>query len=76
MKEEKHNHVRQTNIEILRIIAIFMIIVFHYVLHDEWKFETGTINQMIIETFLILGELGVNLFMLITGYFMIERERK
>lgn len=67
---------RQSNIEILRIISIFMIIIFHYTLHGGWKYETGTTDQMMIKTFLIFGELGVNLFMLITGYFMIERERK
>lgn len=67
---------RQSNIEILRIIAISMIIIFHYTLHGGWQFDTGTTDQIIVKIFLVLGELGVNLFMLITGYFMIERKRK
>lgn len=64
---------RQSNIELLRIIAIIMIICFHYVYKGGFEFETFTFNKFTVKTFWLFGELGVNLFMLITGYFMIYK---
>ncbi len=68
--------VRQSNFEWLRIVAILMILCFHYALKGGWSFETGTMERFVQKLFLILGELGVNLFMLITGYFMINGKRR
>lgn len=64
---------RQSNIELLRILAIIMIISFHYVYKGGFEFETFTLNKFIVKVFWLFGELGVNLFMLITGYFMINK---
>ena len=62
---------RKSNFEILRIIAILLIISFHYVFKRGYGFYTLTFNTFIIKSFYFFGELGVNLFILITGYFMI-----
>lgn len=64
---------RKSNIELLRIIAIFLIIVFHCVYKSGFSFEQDlSTNKLIVKTFYMFGELGVNLFFLIMGYFMIN----
>ena len=62
---------RQSNIELLRIVAMVFIIAHHYALHGGIYYNTT--DNIISATFLVaLGKLGVNLFVLITGYFMIN----
>lgn len=53
-----------------------MIISFHYVYKGGFYFETISLNFLIVKAFWFLGELGVNLFVLIMGYFMINSEFK
>ena len=60
---------RKSNIELLRIIATILIIMFHYVYKSNYTYQILNINSFIIKSFYFLGELGVNLFILITGYF-------
>lgn len=67
---------RQSNFEVLRIFAIFMIVCFHFALKGGWDFKAGSVLCFEKNVFLILGELGVNIFMLITGYFMCEKMRR
>ena len=62
---------RQSNIELLRIIAMLLIISFHYVFHSGYVFEQLNYNSFIVKTFYFFGELGVNIFFLITGYFLV-----
>ena len=62
---------RQSNIELLRIIAILFIISFHYVYKSGYVLTDLNITSLTIKSFWFLGELGVNLFVLITGYFLI-----
>lgn len=63
---------RQANIEALRIVSMLLIISFHYVYKGGFTEDIPLISQYIIKTFWMFGELGVNCFMLITGYFMVE----
>lgn len=63
---------RASNIELLRIIAMLLIIAFHYAVKSGFWFETVTVNKMLMNVTEMFGELGVNLFILITGYFMIN----
>ena len=65
---------RLSNFELLRIIAILLIISFQYVFKSGYSFETINLNSYIIKLFWLFGELGVNLFMLITGYFIINQK--
>lgn len=60
---------RKSNIELLRIVSMLLIIVFHYVYKGGFEFGELTINKFIVKTCWFFGELGVNLFVLITGYF-------
>lgn len=64
---------RNSTFELLRIISILLIIIFHYSSKGGY---VGNTNPYSIGVFLSFGELGVNLFMLITGYYMINTNRK
>lgn len=62
---------RESNTELLRIVSIFMIIVFHCAFKSGFSFGPGfSFNKLTVKFLWMLGELGVNLFMLISGYYM------
>lgn len=64
---------RDSSIEILRIIAMFFIVFYHYIIHGGFDLDTSelSINKYILQIFQ-LGKVGVDIFVLITGYFMIH----
>lgn len=64
---------RKSNMELLRIVSMAMIVVFHCAYKSDFSFEPGfSVNKLIVKSFWMLGELGVNLFMLISGYFLVN----
>lgn len=65
-----NNKIRESNIEILRIIAMILIVLFHYIANCNFQYTNLTLNNLIIKSCLFFGELGVNLFILITGYYL------
>lgn len=71
---------RQSNIELLRIVAMFMIILHHYCLFggffEQFDFTHITANTLLVQFFSLGGKIGVNIFFLITGYFMIDKVMK
>lgn len=68
---------RKSNIELLRILAMVLIILHHYALHGGLASIAGFgVNKYIGTICLIGGKLAVNLFVLISGYFLIESEFK
>ena len=73
--------VRETRIEILRIIATVMIIAHHYFIHGLfiWSgymdvFNSGRLtNKIVMSLYYPGGYVGVGLFFMITGYFGIYK---
>lgn len=63
---------RNSNLELLRIVSMLLIIVHHYVVHGGFGWETITKNKIILDILSLGGKLGVNCFVLITGYFMVN----
>lgn len=65
---------RQSNIELLRIVAMLMIIAHHFVVHGGFEFSTDTItaNRLWVQFIQMGGKIGVNIFVLISGYFLIS----
>ncbi|MBQ8732308.1 MAG: acyltransferase [Oscillospiraceae bacterium] len=62
---------RQSNIELLRIVAMLLIVGHHFSVHGEFDFGTTlSVNRFWIQFLSIGGKLGVNLFVLISGYFL------
>ena len=66
---------RQANYELLRIIAMFMVVALHYLSHTGMLLSAGSggsVNQflgMLVESFCIVA---VNVYVLISGYFLVE----
>ena len=63
---------RQSNIELLRIVSMLLIIAHHFAVHGGFVFaqDDFSVNSLFIKTILIGGKLGVNIFVLISGYFL------
>ena len=68
---------RELNFELLRILSMFIIVIFHY--HD-WggiiNVQSPLRNKLFGELIAIGGNLGVNLFVLISGYFLVNSKFK
>lgn len=64
---------RETNFELLRIIAMLFIVGSHYVIHGQIQeiVRIGSFNQSFLGIIRFLAGIGVNLYVLITGYYMI-----
>ena len=56
---------RDSNMELLRIISMILIILFHYIYNSDFQYTELTFSNILIESGWFLGELGVNLFILI-----------
>lgn len=62
--------------ELLRIVAMFFIVVFHCSFKSGFTFDQLNVNTAAIKGFWLLGELGVNLFTLVSGYFLVNGKFK
>ena len=73
---EKKN-TRESNFELLRIITMIMIVIYHMMLYggftDIGKYTT---NKLIAQFFMFGGKLGVNIYILMMGFFMVESKIK
>lgn len=59
-----------SNFELLRIVSMVLIIAHRYTLHSGFSFDTASIS---LRRFLSFGgKIGVNLFVLISGYFLLN----
>ena len=77
MKYENYNgKLRNSNLELLRIFCMLMIIAHHFAVHGGFDLSVGEFNlrRFFIQILFSGGKLGVNIFVLITGYFMINKE--
>jgi len=69
----KQSNQRQSNFELLRIIAMLFIVFHHLGIHADYTAATIASWKNIFITFYIsLGKIGVNLFVFISGYFLIN----
>lgn len=65
---------RLSNFELLRIVAMFMIVAHHFSVHGQFAFSTDriTIPRLWIQFIQLGGKVGVNIFILISGYFLVH----
>lgn len=76
---------RQSNIEALRAVAMFLIVVYHYIFYGlknnpshqyydmtSWR---DIIDYVTMEPFYIISGISVNCYVMITGYFLIEKTK-
>lgn len=72
MGQEKAAVQRRSNLELLRIISMILIVAHHYSVHGGFLLPNMNFNKGFIQLLSLGGKLGVDCFVLITGYFMIE----
>ena len=70
----ENTNIRKSNIELLRIIGMLMIIAHHYVLNsgiiDAFEVGSTSMNYVFLTLWGMWGKTGINIFILISGYFM------
>ncbi|MDL2225306.1 acyltransferase family protein [Eubacteriales bacterium OttesenSCG-928-M02] len=73
MKESRQFQ-RNSSIELLRIISMIMIVFHHFAVHGgfEWEASSITIPHFWYNLIRMGGTIGVDLFVLISGYFLIN----
>ena len=77
MEKVKTSKDRQMNFELLRIISMIFILLHHYSLKGGLlSIENITTNKFIGEFIYIGGKVGVVIFILISGYFLIDKKYK
>ena len=74
---QKRKKQRSSNMELLRILSMLIIVMHHCVVHGKMTYTYDVfIPNRLFTDFFILGQLGVSLFMLITGYYQSKSEFK
>ena len=75
---ESRLQTRKSNIELLRIVLMLLIIAHHLVVNsgltEMYDYQSPTLKMYFFQCFGAFGKVGVNCFMLITGYFMVTSE--
>lgn len=70
---------RSSNIEMLRIFAMWLIVVHHFIVHGALGGGVnadGGVKALLSYELSCGGKLGVDIFVLITGFYMIEKQFK
>lgn len=67
---------RNSNFELLRSIAMFMIVVWHVIIHGKLLNNVSPALNFILTVILFVCIIHVNTFMLITGYFQYDKKFK
>ncbi len=67
---------RNSSFELLRIIAMIFIILHHFSVHGGFNFSPSdlSLNRFWIDFISMFGKVGVDLFVLISGYFLISKD--
>lgn len=63
---------RLSNFELLRIICMILIVAHHFSVHSSFDSDISTFNYYLSKALAIGGKIGVNAYVLISGYFMIN----
>lgn len=68
---------RKSNLELLRIVAILLVILSHFNVFGNYPaYESGTAINYILKSIFITGAIANAIFVIITGYFMVESNVK
>ena len=60
---------RDSGIEALRIVSMLLIILHHFSIHTPWSDNASFLSSSLISCLAIGGKVGVNVFVIITGFF-------
>ena len=74
---QKQAGVRNSAMELLRIISMIMIIFHHFAVHGGFEFGVSLSATHFWYNFIIMGgKVGVNIFVLISGYYLIDSNKE
>ena len=65
---------RSSNFELLRILAMLMIVFHHFSFFGGYVFDRIALNTVWAELLLVGGKIAVNIYILISGYFLIDSQ--
>ncbi len=68
--------IRESNYELLRIISMFFIIVWHVIIHSGLEVNSTGATNFFINMLLFLSMFHVSVFMIITGYYQSKSKFK
>lgn len=66
---------RNSNIELLRIICMIFIIIHHTFVHSKFQ-TTNSVNFNILYLIQVFGRISNNIFIIIVGYYMVNKSIK
>ena len=76
MNKDKRIKTRKSNFELMKILSMYFIVIWHYIIHAHVLDRTsGTLNLFINFIFIVLS-IHVNSFVLCTGYFQYKGDFK
>lgn len=68
---------RKISIEILRIVAMMLVLACHSVIHLNWGLMSASVWKLAVSNMVVQsGQLGVAVFFMITGYFCVNKEQQ
>lgn len=71
IKKEK---TRQSNFELMRIVSMIMIVMWHLIFHGNLINTAQGTTKFILEFLILLGVVHVNSFVIVTGYFQCDKK--
>ena len=82
MKEISRKKQRNSNVELLRIVSMFLIVLHHFSIHGVGvagsfrTFKGSAVTRMVVELLGSMGKPAVMLFVFITGFYLINSKFK
>lgn len=69
--KKKNN--RESNYELMRLISMFLVVLWHVILHGGFYETTGAL-KMLLEFIILVGVVHINSFIIVSGYFQCEKK--
>ncbi len=66
--------VRQSNYELMRIVSMLFIVIYHIIIHGNLYFHTNGILNLILTFILCITLVHVNSFILLTGFYNYDKQ--
>lgn len=66
---------RQSNFELMRIVSMLFVVMWHVILHSNLYNSTGA-TKFFLEFLILIGIVHINSFIIVTGYFQSDKQFK
>jgi surface polysaccharide O-acyltransferase-like enzyme len=74
-RNDTYKNARNSSFELLRIISMLLIVFYHFAIHGGFKFDVSiSITHFWYNFIRMGGKVGVDLFILISGYYLIANK--